>query len=664
MKAGAGLACKALARLCVAALIVGAVVSGCGGATRTPTNTRILYVSGPTNLGVRTIGLDGSRLRILTTHPPAGDLPTWVEHGHAISFWGSDEGLWLMPSSGGSARRVARVSDYSTLSPSGTKVAVVNGPLTITDSNGRTLRRYPLKLRGEEGFDSPEHAAWAPNERRVAFQLLGDFTSTGDEPGRLLVVDLASGRIHTIRARGTIDSNPPAWSPDSRKLAFIAGPVEIGTDDLYVSDPDGGGRVRVAHDVSLDQNEPFVWSPDGRRIAFVRTTGSGPQEHPGTIFIVSAQGGDERRIAGGRAIAALAWSPDGRRLAFSAGGGIFVARVGGGTQRVTPRGAGSSVSWAPSNRILFGDAKSIYSIDGAGRGLRELGTQLNDGWPVWSPNGRTIAFVRGHNARGLDVAADVWTMTARGRNERRAGAGYDPSWSPDSRRLAYVRTVGGNPAIVVQPLAGTARIVAHGTSPSWSPDGSVIAFIDGGTQVRVVSPNGKHERVLLDGASFEDVNGVAWEHYIAPIVWAPHGDELAVAAALLEQDGTDDGDRVRVATLPGGASRMLPLFANSGLDWSPDGKTLVGVSEAGLATIPVHGTMSQTIIPSDWPLILTNAAWSPDSRLIAYNSCRREVCEIRVASADGSAQHRVVRLSAPQMSFGFGTNFTSRWQPR
>jgi Tol biopolymer transport system component len=551
MEARAAFGRKAFVCLCVATLIVGAVAAGCsGGATRARTSARILYVSGATNLGVRTIGVDGSRLRILTANPPAGDLPTWVERGRAISFWGSDEGLWLMPSSGGSARRVARVSDYSTLSPSATKVAVVAGRLTITDSNGRTLRRYPLKLRGVDGFNSPEQTAWAPNERRVAFQVLGE-TDTGDEPGRLLVVDLASGRVHTIRVRGSIDSDPPAWSRDGRKLAFLAGSVSSRNDDLYVSDPDGGGRIRVARDVSVDQAEPVVWSPDGRRLAFVRTTGSGAGPHPGTIFVVSAQGGGERRIAGALAIAALAWSPDSTRLAFSAAGGILVAHVGGGTKRVTPRGARSSVSWAPSDRILFGDAQSIYSIDGDGRRLRQLGTQLNDGWPVWSPDGRTIAFVRGRDARGRDVATDVWTMTARGRNLRQAGAGYEPSWSPDSGRLAYVRTVDGKPAIVAQPLAGgTARIVAHGTSPSWSPDGRVIAFIGGGTQVRVVSPNGTHERVLLDGTSFEDVNGVAWEHYVAPIVWAPHGDELAVAAALLEQDGTDDGDHVRVASLP------------------------------------------------------------------------------------------------------------------
>src|SRR5204863_1584958 len=158
------------------------------------------------------------------------------------------------------------------------------------------------------------------------------------------------------------------------------------------------------------------------------------------------------------------------------------------------------------------------------RTLRQLGSQRNDDWPVWSPDGRTIAFVRRSGARGVDVPDDVWTMTAQGRNLRRAGAGFQPSWSPDSRTLAYVRTVDRKPAIVVQLLAGgAARIVAHGTSPSWSPDGMVSAFIVDGTQVGVVSPTGTHDRVLLDGASFEDVNGVAWEHYIAPIVWAPHG---------------------------------------------------------------------------------------------------------------------------------------------
>jgi hypothetical protein len=188
---------KPLVRLCVVTLLGGAVACGCGaGAPTTSASARILYVSGAANLGVRTIRADGSGLLVLTTHPRAGELPAWVDHGRAISFSASDGGLWVAPTSGGAARRVARVSDDSTLSPSGKKVATVAGHLTITDSHGRTLRSVPLELDGGDGFDSPESTAWTPDERRVAFQVL-----SSDCVGRIVVVDLASGRIQTIRAR-------------------------------------------------------------------------------------------------------------------------------------------------------------------------------------------------------------------------------------------------------------------------------------------------------------------------------------------------------------------------------------------------------------------------------------------------------------------------------
>ena len=656
---------QARADRCLVALIVCGLVSSCGGTSATTNSrsasARILYVSGATNLGVRTIGADGNGLRLLTAHAPAGNEAAWVARGRAVSFWASDEGLWLMTSSGGWPRRVARASDYSTLSPSGTKVAIVAGNLTIADSHLHVLRRYRLKLHGADSFNSPEQTAWSPDERRVAFQVLGE-DSAGDEPGRLLVVDLASGHIVTIRAGDSVDSDPPAWSPDGRRLAYLAEAPSSTIDDLYVSTPDGKNKIKVAHDVSNDQFLPLVWSPDGSRIAFTRTTGS-RRPFPGAIFVVSSQGGHEQRIATGRGIAAQAWSRDGTRLAFSAVGGVFVANMRGGANRLTRDGAQSSVAWAPSNRILFGSAKSISSIDGNGRGLRTLGRTLDDGWPVWSPDGRMIAFARGHNSHDIDVAGDVWTVTVRGRNPRNVGAGYEPTWSPDSRRLAYVRTVGGKPAVVVQRPGGRASIVGHGTSPSWSPDGTLVAFIKDGTQVLVVSPDGTHARVLLDGVDFEDVNGVASEHYRAPIVWDPHGDELAVAASLLEEDGTDDGDHVRVARVAGGASRTLSLFAGSGLDWSPDGKLLVGASEEGLATIAAHGSASETIVSSNWPLILTNPAWSPDSRQLTFTACRREHCEIRVAARDGSAQHGVVDVTMPDPGFGPVTSFTPRWQP-
>jgi Tol biopolymer transport system component len=114
------------------------------------------------------------------------------------------------------------------------------------------------------------------------------------------------------------------------------------------------------------------------------------------------------------------------------------------------------------------------------------------------------------------------------------------------------------------------------------------------------------------------------------------------------------------------ASRTLPLFANSGLDWSLDGKTLVGASEEDITTIAADGTAEQTVVPSTWPLISTHPAWSPDGRELAQQLTAeddQEVCGIRVTSADGTTQDRVVRLPAPQTSLDFGTSFTPRWRP-
>jgi Tol biopolymer transport system component len=648
--------------LCLAALVGSAPVGSTkAGGRETAAGGRIVFVSGPTNLAVRTINADGTGLAVLTQPRPGGHSPTWVEQGRAIAFAGADGGLWVMRPSGDAARRVARASDSSSLSPSGRRVAILTdaGNLKIARPDGRTLRLVRLKLRPGESIGD-DVANWAPNGQRVAFYVDGETRSSEYE--RILVVDLASGSVHSITPPGTSDDSP-SWSPDSRRIAFLTG---NDTEDLDVMNGDGSGRNRLARNVSSNAIVPFTWSPDGRWVAFMRGHGGTVGSRPRSIFVVAARGGRETRVASARAINALAWSPDDTRLAFSSTRGIAVARIGGATVRSTRRGASSSLSWAPGSRILFAEGQSLYSTSAEGRATRLLTSELNDGWPVWAPNGRAVAFVRGASSHGPEIVpGEVWTMKTDGSVARRLGAGYEPSWSPDSRRLVYVRKLPGGPAIIVQERAGaTGQIVARGSSPAWSPDGKSIAFLQDRTHVGVVFPDGSNGRVLVDGANFTDVNGVASERYFGPVVWSPRGGELAVATALEESDGTAHALRVRVADLSG-ATRALPLFAESGLDWSADGKVLVGASESGISTIAANGSSQRTIVHAQLPVALSAPAWSPDGRLIAYNWCRHAaVCELRVASADGLTRRRVVKLAAPQLSFDFGTNFGPRWQPR
>lgn len=145
-------------------------------------------------------------------------------------------------------------------------------------------------------------------------------------------------------------ASSPDWSPDSRRVAFVASdavdevssldpPVTIGVhaDEVVVNDlrfrADGQGFIkRFAHIWAVDvvtrqavqltngdvQNSDPSWSPDGRTIAFLgnrradRRTGSAQ-----TIYLVPTRGGEIRLVAPDDAVfGSLSWSPDGKRLAF------------------------------------------------------------------------------------------------------------------------------------------------------------------------------------------------------------------------------------------------------------------------------------------------------------------------------------------------------------
>ncbi|HEV7825557.1 MAG TPA: hypothetical protein VGP02_11670 [Mycobacteriales bacterium] len=111
--------------------------------------------------------------------------------------------------------------------------------------------------------------------------------------------------------------------------------------------------------------------------------------------------------------------------------------------------------------------------------------------PRWSPDGRRLAFLRG---------TDLWVAAGDGSSPTRVARGAGgPAWSPDGRWLAYVGDDGtlwrirsdapsGAPVrvldthLVLTPLPGdpsTVRGLAHDTSVAWSPDGARIAFPGG-----------------------------------------------------------------------------------------------------------------------------------------------------------------------------------------
>jgi Tol biopolymer transport system component len=286
--------------------------------------------------------------------------------------------------------------------------------------------------------------------------------------------------------------------------------------DLFLIEPDGSNRQRLTECTTRNCIvRAFAWSPDGRRLAFTRGSMGGPRSRADlSLYVIEADGHGERRLDGcGRPRwpscgdffgSQIAWSPDGSRLVVPRERSLYVFNVDRNRfRRLTNCGLRTCFdihpAWAPSGgRIVFARlagpyAESLYSVKADGSGLKRLTKPRPSAQnPVWSPDGRRIAFDAVDNlnirtARLFVMKADGSRMRVLRSGPADTGPGV-PAWSPDARRIVFLTTPGTpgsyRAAVWVINRTGSGRRLLYRSPccidtwgrPIWSPDGSYVAF--------------------------------------------------------------------------------------------------------------------------------------------------------------------------------------------
>ncbi|MGH9789752.1 MAG: protein kinase domain-containing protein [Candidatus Acidiferrales bacterium] len=532
-------------------------------------------------------------VRRLTEFEGLERFPALSPDGRAVAFTadaGGKHQIWVRLLGGGAPLQLTRdAADHfhPRWSPDSTTIiylvhaaeAGAPGVLWEVSALGGSPRRIAEAISGGD---------ISRDGRRIAF-------FRGDSSGIALTVTSRDGSNPQVVARlpATQSYSIPRWSPDDQRIAYQSG--LIFNFDVYAVAVSGGEPQRITNDGA--QVSGFTWLPDGSGIVYSSARDSTMLYLPTmNLWRQNLDGGPAQQLTFGES---PYMQPD-----TDSRGQVVVSRqqrrfdiwrfpivnspsenVRAGVPITRQTGQVQTPSPSPDDREIVylsdsGGHGNLWITGADGSAPRQLTFEQDPntgvGVPVWSPDGKYIAYVM--RKPGL-WNVDQWIIQPNGSNHRKVGVfGGWAAWAPDSTLYFVEQAEGKNTIYKMRPDAEKATLVRDDQtfSPAPAADGTLyftasLAAVNGAMdfEIRKARPEGGSATVVV---RIPRARIPPWQ-LLQPVL-SPDGKWLALPLT----HGTTTN--VWAISTVDGSLRQLTDFGTRStfiarrVSWSADGKSI------------------------------------------------------------------------------------------
>ncbi len=569
----------------------------------------------------------GGKARPIATGLPFDSQPAFSPDGKRVAFLSDRSGaenVWIMSPDGRDPRPVTRLDED----------AIFTSPAWSAD--GRTI--FVSRFRTDHAAFELLSVDAATGHSTVLVPITGDPESS--------TVGAAASRdgrwLYYASQVGPHDAEPPGWVIRRRDLA-------TGKEETLVEPPRS-----YRPDLVLGTFFRPLPSPDGRLLVYATRYGSEMwlrvldlATHADRWLFRLAQH-DELESAPWRDLAPhYAFTPDSRSLIVNDGGKLRRVAVADGRATDIPFTADVRVPLGALNRPAIREETGPVRA----RIIQH---------PMQSPDGKRLVF---------SALGQIYVMALDGRGTPRrltrdAIGEYEPSWSPDGRSIVYVRWTARDAGdlwrVEADGAAPPVRLSdnpAYYTNPVFTPDGATVIAVRSSNEVRMhrymeYGPLRDAELVALPAAG-----GAARPIAKGMMGGTPHFGPDPSVVAMLFDDGLnavalDGGGRKLLVQVTGPGYYFLPSRAPADdLRLSPDGRWLLAQIAQQLHLLAMPGKSGASVdlaAPGVRHAKLTEVGadflqWSADGRTIGWavgsSWFRRPLADVTLAAATSDGEH-------------------------